>query len=238
MKQDRLTVLSEMRPQASLDAVWTTDEQRLVRARILADRTSGSEATGKRRKRAALAGVMALGLVALPGVATAVGSGMKPQAFFDAYDYWNDNPAGAVDPEAARRVATSVGPFGGTFSVLTSTNSAGLTCISPVFETAASAQAELPTDFEDGGSICEPEPSTRPFGFASNGYTESAILYWAHAGDAVTAELRMTTGETYPVVLAEGYLLGWYPLPFRSGKDRPTLIGYAADGSVVGEFAI
>lgn len=238
MTQNRLTLLGEMRPQTSLDAVWTAEEQKLVRERILADRTSPLKVTDQRRKRVALAGILAVGLVALPGVATAVGSGMKPQAFFDAYDYWTDNPDGAVDPKSAKRVATAQGPYGGTLSVLTSTNDEGLTCISPVFETATSAEAELPNDFEDGGSFCHTEPNTRAFGFNSLSVGASGVFWMANAGDAVTAELRMPTGETYPVVQAEGYLFGWYPLPYRAPKDAPTLIGYAADGSVVGEAAI
>ena len=49
MKQDRLTFLSEMRPQTSLDAVWTAEEQKLVPERILADRTRPLKVTDQRR---------------------------------------------------------------------------------------------------------------------------------------------------------------------------------------------
>lgn len=238
MTQDRLTVLSGMRPQTSLDTVWTADEPSVVRERILADRNSPANAGPHRRRRAALAGVVALGLIAVPGVATAVGSGMKPQAFFDAYDYWDDNPRGSVNPATASRAATAPGPFGGTFSVLTATNEDGLTCIGPVFESSTSAKAELPDNFEDGGSFCHSAPSTRPFGLDSIVYTDSATVWWAHAGDAVTAELRMPSGEVYPVVRVEGYLFGWYPLPLRGPDEAPTLTGYAADGSALGKIRI
>jgi len=238
MKQARLTVLSEMRPQTSLDTLWSAEQQTVVRDRILADRSSPAKTRPNRRRRAALAGAVALGLVAVPGVATAVGSGMKPQAFFDAYDYWNDNSAGTVDPTTATRAATAPGPYGGSFSVLTARNGDGLTCIGPVFESSTSAKAQLPDDFEDGGSFCHTDPSTRPFGFDTAGFTDTAIVWWAHAGVAVRAELRMPTGETYPVVLVEGVLFGWYPLPFRAQEDRPTLTGYASDGTAVGEIQI
>ena len=238
MKQDRLTLLSEMRPKTSLDAVWTADEQKVVRERILADRTSSGTTGPSRRKRAALAGVVVLGLVAVPGVASAVGSGMKPQAFFGAYDYWGENPDGAVDPATASRAATAPGPFGGTFSVLTAKNDGGLTCIGPVFETSTSAKAQLPDNFEDGGSFCQTAPSNMPFGIDSVMYTDSATIWWGPAGDAVTAELRMPTGEVYPVLRVEGYLFGWYPLPAPGERDDPTLTGFAADGSEVGETTI
>ena len=234
MKQDRLAVLSEMCPQMSLDAVWTADEQKVVRERILADRTNPATARPNRRKRAALAGAVVLGLLAAPGVANAVGSGMKPQAFFDAYDYWGSNPDGTVDPATASRAATAPGPFGGTFSVLTAKNKDGLTCIGPVFETSTSAKAELPDNFEDGGSFCQAAPSTMPFGVDSVMYTDSATVWWGPAGDAVTAELRMPSGEAYPVVRVEGYLFGWFPLPAPGERDAPTLTGFAADGTEVG----
>lgn len=234
MKQDRLTILSEMRPNTSLDAVWTTDEQKVVRERILADRTSAATAGPSRRKRATLAGVAVLGLLAVPGAASAVGSGMKPQAFFDAYNYWGSNPDGSVDPATASRAATAPGPFGGTFSVLTAKNKDGLTCLTPVFETTTSEKAQLPDDFEGGMSFCDSVPSSRPFGVDSVEYVDSAAVWFGHAGDAVTAELRMPSGERYPVVRVEGYLFGWFPLPAPGERDAPTLTGFAADGTEVG----
>ena len=76
MKQDRLTFLSEMRPQTSLNAVWTADEQKVVRERILADRTSFTTAgQGRRdlRRRLALVTTSVVGAVALGGVAAVAG---------------------------------------------------------------------------------------------------------------------------------------------------------------------
>lgn len=234
MKQDRLTVLSEMRPTGSLDAVWTADEQTVVRERILSDRTSPARVRPHRRRHAALSGVLAFGLVCLPGVAGAVGSGMEPQAFFDAYDYWGDNPDGAVDPATATRAASAAGPFGGTFSVLTARNEDGLTCMTPVFESTTSEKALLPDDFEGGFSTCGSVPSTRPFAVDAVEYVDTATVWFGHAGDAVTAELRMPSGEVYPVLRVEGYLFGWYPLPTPGERDAPVLTGFAADGTEVG----
>ncbi|MEZ0493538.1 hypothetical protein AB2L28_14965 [Kineococcus sp. TBRC 1896] len=254
MSQDRFELLHQMRPQTSLDAVWTPVEQMAVRERILADRTTraDSQATShtkpraqpsrpRRRKWAALAGAVALAVVAAPGVAAAIdviNDGMRPQSILDAYGYWNDNLDGAVDPGTATRAATAPGPYGGIFSVLTSTNSEGQTCIGPVFETAASAAEPVPNDFNDGGSFCHSAPSTADFGFDTLMTTNTAVVWWARAGDAVTGELRTLDGERYPVVEVEGYLFGWYPLQSMKPEDRPTLTAYAADGSEVGSIRI
>lgn len=75
MKQDRLTVLSEMRPQTSLDAVWTADEQKVVRERILTDRTAAASGPGRRhiRRRSALVMTSVVPVVALGGVAAVAG---------------------------------------------------------------------------------------------------------------------------------------------------------------------
>ncbi|GAA2031194.1 hypothetical protein WDZ16_16145 [Pseudokineococcus marinus] len=238
MNDDRLTVLRQVRPEPSLDVVWTADEQRSVLARILADRRTGEQqaAVPRRTKRAAVAGVAALALMAAPGLAVAIDDGIKERAFVDAYGYWAETLGGPVDPAAATRVVTAPGPYDGTFSVLASTSSEGMTCVATVFETASSATADLPDDFNDGGSFCHEAPSTRPFGLDTIMYGDTAVVWWAHAGDAVTGELVDTDGAVYPVVLAEGYLFGWYPSPSREPDDRPTLVGYAADGSEVGRF--
>lgn len=76
MKQDRLTVLSEMRPQTSLGAVWTAEEQKVMRERILADRTSLAAAgSGWRvvRRRWAVVTTSVVGAVALGGVVAVAG---------------------------------------------------------------------------------------------------------------------------------------------------------------------
>ncbi len=75
MKQDRLTVLSAMRPQTSLDAVWTPDEQKVVRERILSDRTAAAAGPGRRavRRRCALVTTSVVGAFALGGVAAIAG---------------------------------------------------------------------------------------------------------------------------------------------------------------------
>lgn len=75
MTQDRLTLLGEMRPQTSLNAVWTAEEQELVRQRILTDRTAAAAGPGRRdiRRRLALVTTSVVGVVALGGVAAVAG---------------------------------------------------------------------------------------------------------------------------------------------------------------------
>ena len=75
MTQDRLTLLSEMRPQTSLDDVWTAGEQQVVRERILADRTAAAGGPGRRavRRRFALVTTSVVGAVAIGGVTAIAG---------------------------------------------------------------------------------------------------------------------------------------------------------------------
>jgi hypothetical protein len=238
MTKDRFDLLTVMRPSATLNTVWSVAEQDAALERILIQPRTPRTTKPDRPRWPALAAALVVGLFTAPGVATAVGSGMRPQAFFDAYDYWNDNPNGSVEPSTATRAATAPGPFGGTFSVLTARNTDGLTCIGPVFETSTSAAVQLPDDFEDGGSFCHAAPSTLPFGIDSVMYTDSATVWWAHAGDAVAGEVRMPSGEVYPVVRVEGYLFGWYPLPEPGQREDAVLTGFAPDGSVVGRIGL
>lgn len=237
MSRDRLTILSDIRPQVTLDAVWTPEQQAAVRDRILANRPVTGARRPRRARAAAIAGALGLGVIALPGVAAAVGNGMQAQAFFDAYAYWFDDPQGVVDPATAERAATAPGPNGQSFSVITAKTTDGRVCLAPVFESSTSSDATLPDYFEDvGGSFCTDGPSTAPFGADTFARTDSGAVWWAHAGDAVTAELRTSSGEVYPVVRVEGYLFGWYPLPpgDPDADDWPTITGYAADGTEVG----
>lgn len=239
MTHDRLAALTDMRPRPSLDDLGTAQEQTALLERIMIDRSGDAPVMAKRRRRLiAAAGVLALGVVATPGVAAAVGDGMRPQSFVDAYaDSWfGEN--GGVDEKTVRRAGTAPGPNGGSFTVITARNDEGQTCITPLFETRASAQSKVPDNFEGGFSFCRSEPSTAPFGINGAEYIETAAIWDANAGAAVTAEVRMPTGETYAAVLVEGYFFGWHPLVDTATSGRPTLIGYAADGSVVGEIPI
>ena len=240
MTRDRLTILSDIRPQVTLDAVWTPEQQTAARKRILADRPVASSRRPGRARATVLAGALTLGVIALPGVAAAIGNGMQAQAFFGAYDYWFDDPLGTVDPTTADRAATAAGPDGQVFSVVTAKTTDGRVCMAPVFESSTSSRAALPDYFQDvAGSFCVDGASTAPFGPDTLGRTDSGAVWWAHAGDATTAEQRMPSGELYPVVLVEGYFFGWFPLPpgddFDIHEDFPTITGYAADGTEVGQ---
>lgn len=75
MTQDRLTLLGEMRPQTSLNTVWTDEEQKLVRERILTSRTAAAAGPGQRdvRRKLALVATSVVGAVALGGVAAVAG---------------------------------------------------------------------------------------------------------------------------------------------------------------------
>lgn len=241
MTHDRLALLRDLRPQTTLDAVWTTEQQAVVRERILLDRIAVPTARPRRRRVTALGVALAVGFFAVPGVAAAVGNGlngMKPQSFVDVYSFFLDSPAKAVDPATGTRVATGPGPYGGQFAILSIVNDDGLTCLIAVFETPDSAASALPNDFEGLQSTCLDQPALQSFFVHGDESGTSTVQWWASAGEAVSGELRMPTGETYPVLYAGGYLWGWYPLPVRRGDQAPTLTGYAADGTVVGRLPV
>lgn len=239
MTQDRMTTLADMRPRTSLADLGTAQEQIALRERIMADRSGDASVVASRPRRLiAGAGVLAIGVLATPGVAAAVGNGMRPQSFVDAYaGVWFGENRG-VDESTVRRAGSAPGPDGGSFTVITARNDAGQTCITPLFETRASARSKAPDDFEGGFSFCRSESSTASFGINGVEYIETAAIWDANAGAAVSAEVRMPTGETYAAVLVEGYFFGWHPLVDAATSGRPTLTGYAADGSVVGEVPI
>lgn len=239
MSTNRLDVLRAMSPQVSLDDVWSREEQNTVLLGILAaDRSAAVLAPPHRRRTPAIVAALALGVAAAPGVAYAVGNGMAPRSFIEAYSDLYDYTDGAIDPATAQRVATVPGPDGGTLSILTIKNADGSTCLTPVYETAGSSTSALPDNFEGLATLCEGVPSSRPFGSAALDVNESAATWWVDAGDAVKGEVTMPTGETYPVAYAEGYLFGWYPLPARFGDDAPTLTAFDADGSLVGKIRL
>ena len=58
------------------------------------------------------------------------------------------------------------------------------------------------------------------------------FTYDAGAGEAARAELRTASGEILPTMLADGRFYAWGPLSLA--QPRPTLVGYASDGTVVG----
>jgi hypothetical protein len=48
------------------------------------------------------------------------------------------------------------------------------------------------------------------------------------AGNAVRAEVHTPDGQAYPALLVDGDFWGWFPT-----DARPTLVGYATDGTVI-----
>lgn len=233
MNGNRLELLTQVRPTTTVDEVWTAEQQAALRDRILASAVPGPVPRPSRRKRnTAFAGAFAVGLLAVPGVAAAFTEGLRPQTFFSAYSYWDENPGGAVDASVARRVQSVRGPEGSVFSVVAAGSDDGMTCVAPLIETSASAAEPLPDTFNDGGSICQPAPDTSPFEAATVGTTDTAAVWHGSAGGATKAELVMPDGETYPVIIAEGHLFGWHPLPEANAKNA-TLTTYADDETVI-----
>lgn len=238
MKHDPMDVLVRIRPAAAVDLAWDSRDQDTVRDSILADRGAPTP-TGQVRSRRptrvlAFAGAVAAAVVVAPGAAAALGAGLRPQSFFDAYSYWGENPGGPVDAADVERIATAPGPDGNVFSVLTATNSDGTTCLAPIIESKDSADSESPNLFTDGGSLCaSPDAGPQNVGAIFVGPTDSAVVWYGYGGDATRAEVRMPEGGTYPVVVANGYLFGWYPLPVRTPEQAPTLTVFGANGSIV-----
>lgn len=238
MTEDPLDTLTTMRPRVGLDDVWTPAQQHAALERVLSDRSVARPRRG--RRPVAVIASLTTALALAPGVATAVGGGMTPQSFAGAYAGFLIWQEGGADPAASERIGSTPGPFGGVFSVLTTTGAEGDTCVAPVFETAASAQSPLPDDFEQLYHWCEASPPEAAF--AEIGGQEivppGLVVYDYTAGDAVSGELRLPTGQTYPVVLAQGRLFGWFPLAATAEETDAVLTGFAADGSVVGTTAV
>lgn len=198
---------------------------------------------GRRRLAAVALGVLVCAIPA--NLAVAYG----PVSYRDAYGWMFAEPVdggpvdGPINPATLRRVASGTGPDGMVFSVVTGTNTAGRTCLTPVFETAESGLQPLPTDVVvQGGGECRAVPSALPFGRGDSldlAVQGVAGLYTCAAGEAVRAEVRAdATGLTYPALLAYGRFFAWMP-PVGDGiggmEDAYTITGYAADGRIVGQ---
>lgn len=153
----------------------------------------------------------------------------------DLLTAWQSYPdSGGVNPDAAERIASIPGPDGTVMSVFVAHGSDGWRCIAPVFESVADATQSGPSDFTHLGDRCRSAIDSGSFGDGAGGeYLPNAVIYDALAGVAVRAELHTAAGEIFPTVLAEGRFWGWFP-PQARGSLRPTLFGYAADGTVVG----
>lgn len=241
MSHDRFTALTRLSPTVTMDDVCPPAEQAASRTRIM--QAPPMSLAGGRRRGGRMAGaVVAASVVVLsaPGVAAAVGDGFRAQSFLDAFGYWDDNPGGGVETAQARRVGSLPGPKGGVFSVLAAESPDGITCVGPVFETSASSGASLPNNFLDGGSVCGPDlaaaAATEAFAQSVQTWTTDAgIVWYGSAGAATTAVVRLSDGKTYPAVLAEGTLYGWYP---AGVSETPVLVGYGPDGEPVGEVPL
>jgi hypothetical protein len=239
---DPLTVITALRPRPE-EHLWTEQERAEVRMRVLrSPRPTAPERPSRYRRRALTLGLS--GVLAVAGGGAAVAGGLVPQAFVDAFAYWQDEPPGAsgpsVDPSTAERAATAPGPDGAVFTVVIAhaADEPEWRCTTALFETPESAAQYGPSVFTDAfGSICE-GPATRAFGDAiSVSKNDGRSVWQAGAGDAVRAELRTADGQTWPVVLVDGYFYGWFPAP-GIGEPQAELVGYAGDGSQVGRTTI
>lgn len=242
-RHDPMAVLTALRPRAEADPGWSDQDRAQVLARVLASpRPSPPRRPARHRRRALTLGISAA-LVAAGGGA-AVAGGAVPQAFVDAFAYWQDEPWGpaspSVDPSTAERVATAPGPDGTVFTVV-SAHAAGdpqWRCTTALFETPESAAMPGPAVFTDAfGSFCE-GPRTISFGdYAGVSVTSGRYVWQVGAGAAVRGELRTASGESWPVVLAGGSFYGWFPAP-QPGEAQAVLVGYAADGTELGRVPV
>lgn len=220
-------VLDELRPTVEpLDPAWS----RATLAEIMsADTRPAARGTARRSRRrvAAVGTAVAASLVA--GVGVAAASGEMPQAFTDAFAAWRSWPGQGADPADAERVATAPGPHGSVFTVMSTNDADGPSCRTAILETAESAASPGPASFTQVyGDFCADGPTFTTFGKVGLDHTTVAG-YMVSAGDAVRAVVQTPSGQEYPALLVDGDFWGWFPK-----SARPTLTGYASDGSVVG----
>lgn len=243
MNKDPLAVLTAIRPTCSADDLWAAEVQGDIRKRIQAHPFPPVARRRSIRRRAATAAAAGAVLTAM-GVTAANASGVIPQAFTEAFDYWSTTPVDGyqgIDPATAVRVAGTTGPDGTLFNVYVAQGEDGYHCIAGAFENPSAQQSSQPPTFSDTGSECRVGVNTREFGPAGSSitYDPSVYFYTFNAGPAVRATLHTSAGPAVPPVLVEGTFYGWYRS--SAGSDWlpwPTLTGYAEDGSVVGEAQI
>jgi hypothetical protein len=223
-------VLETLRPDpVTPDPTWSQE----TLTRILhSDTATRPLAPGRRRRLAVVA--LAAALTSLAGVGVASAGGVMPLAFMDVFSpRWHAGPINGhppVDPATAKRVATAPGPDGTVFSVLSTGHGQPYSCRTALIESADSAALSGPATFTDvTSSFCSDAPSAPTFGLADISYQDVAAGFIVSAGDAVRAEVRTKDGEEYPALLVEGDFWGWFPT-----SAHPTLVAFAADGSVVG----
>jgi ferric-dicitrate binding protein FerR (iron transport regulator) len=240
---DPLTVITALRPRPEEDAAWTQQERAALLTRVLhSPRPWAPSRPSRLRRRTLTLGLS--GVLVVAGGGAAVAGGLVPQAFVDAFAYWQNQPSGEnsppVDPSTAERAATAPGPGGTVFTVVSAhaADDPSFRCTTALFETPESAAQPGPAVFTDAfGSVCE-KPSHRTFGDGTNvAVTDGKYVWQIPAGDAVRGELRTASGEDWPVVLVDGSFYGWFPA-LEPGEPHPVLVGYAADGSEVGRTSV
>lgn len=250
MTDDPVKTLEAMRPDHN--ELWSEDLRATGCAHIMA---TDSEPTAPRARSRRVTTVVAVAaLVAAGGVAACTATGLTPKTFADHFSHWRDAPAPGttpVDPAAAERIGSVPGPDGTVFTVLVARGTGDQRCLASVFETPDSAARPGPTEFTDLGSRCRQGPEGFgklgdgagyfPYSFGDGGGGEllpNAVTFDAAAGTAVRADIRTSTGQVLPMILADGSFFGWYPMPPVPGSPRPVLTGYAEDGTVVDSFEI
>lgn len=237
MSQDLLTTLAMLRPtDAVTTEFWPEKVQDAARTRIMATENNIGATKTPRRRVGALVLVAAICAAVVVGCAAA--TAMMPKPFTDMYSGWQTMPGtnGGIDPSTAERVGSIPGPDGSLFSVFVARGEDGWRCVAPVFEASADVDKIGPSKFTSLGHGCRSNDDlygADSFGGGA-GYEAGPheATYDAGAGGAVRAELHTADGNIYPTILAEDRFYGWIPLSLTF--PRPTLVGYAADGTVVG----
>ena len=225
-------VLESLRPDPlPLDPAWS---QRTLTAITQSHDPAPEPVHGKRRRLAVVA--LAATFISVTGAGAAAAGGLMPQPFVDAFSFWKTIPVDAhpVDPATAERVATAKGPHGTVFSVLSTGHGQRFACRTGLIETAKSAAGPGPSSFTDVTSnFCSDAPSSATFGSVDINYQQIAAGFIVSAGTAVRAEVHTKDGRELPALLVEGDFWGWFP-----ASEHPTLVGYAADGSVIGRLRL
>ncbi|WP_420879142.1 hypothetical protein [Rhodococcus sp. (in: high G+C Gram-positive bacteria)] len=236
MTRNLLNTLEQMRPDAHADELWPKHRQEAERDRIMATSTAPAVPAVRRRRVGTIALVAAI--TTAGGIGVAAAGGLMPKAFTDAYSNWRTYPnSSSVDPAAAKRIGSIPGPDGTVMSVFVAHGIDGTRCVAPVFESVADTEQAGPANFTQLMNYCRPDIDTGPFGQGGGGEvgTSGSLTYFTYdaaAGTAVRAELHTRSGEVLPTVLAEGRFFGWFPMP--DGVPMATLVGYDADGNVIG----
>ena len=238
MSKDLLTTLEKLRPSDSVSVeLWPANVQNAARTRIMATENNIGATKAPRRRVSVIVLVAAICAAGVAGCTAA--TVMMPKPFTDMYSGWQTMPGtnGGIDPSTAERVGSIPGPDGSLFSVFVAHGADGWRCVAPVFEASADVDKVGPSKFISLGHGCR--SSDDFYGADSFGGGAGIMVagpheatYDAGAGGAVRAELHTADGKIYPTVLAEDRFYGWIPLTLTF--PRPTLVGYAADGTVVG----